>query len=190
LSLMATFSSEEIARYKEMAMNIRESRKFKQEFFLPMLQKIEAYIHRQGEIGKPLTVSGLIIASGVNQRSFYEMKNGKYDYALYQYADYEGVDLENDIVDEYCGLPYHVNSKDIAVLLAPASEVIERAMLLQAEETETRLYEKGRVGDIFTMKAQHGWQEEEKHQVTNNTLVIASEGESQRALQRLLGSSE
>lgn len=182
-------NSEEVAKYREIANKFREARKFKQEYFFPMYKRLEAYIESQRGKEKPLTISGLILASGVSQTTFNEMRNGKHDYALYQYADYEGVDLENDIVEDYNGLPYHVNSKGIEVLLVPASEILQRALLLQQEETETRLYEKGRVGDIFSLKAQHGWQEEEKQQITNNTLVIASESDSQRALQRLLGNT-
>lgn len=180
------YFSEEIAKYREIAERRREKKKIKQEFLLPMYRNMCEYIERERGSARPLTVSGLILASGCTKVMFYDIMNGKFDYALYQYVDYEKVDLDNTIVEEYEGLPYHINDKGVEVLLVTGSEMMQRIYLFQQEETERRLYEKGRVGDIFTLKAQHGWQEEEKQTVNNNTLVIASEEEAKIAMNKLL----
>ena len=58
-------------------------------------------------------------------------------------------------------------------------------MLAVEEQTEERLYSKGRVGDIFSLKAVHGWQEDNTPQTVNQTLVIASPEEAERAIKML-----
>ena len=71
------------------------------------------------------------------------------------------------------------------VLLIPYSLIIQKALLMIAEQTEERLYSNGRVGDIFALKAQHGWQEEQSPQTVNQTLVIATEEQAREAIKLL-----
>ena len=58
-------------------------------------------------------------------------------------------------------------------------------MLAVEEQTEERLYSKGRVGDIFSLKAVHGWQEDQAPQTVNQTLVIATEEQARKAIDLL-----
>ena len=53
------------------------------------------------------------------------------------------------------------------------------------EQTEERLYSKGRVGDIFALKAVHGWEEEQSPHTVNQTLVIATEEQAREAIKML-----
>lgn len=58
-------------------------------------------------------------------------------------------------------------------------------MLAIEAQTEERLYSKGRVGDIFSLKAVHGWKEDTAPQTVNQTLVIASEEQARQAINLL-----
>ena len=110
------------------------------------------------------------------------MRRGNFDHELFAYMDIHGIEEPEDYVD---GIPHcRVGGKD--VLLIPFSEIIEKALLMHENETETRLYEKGRVGDIFSLKAQHNWQEEDKKPHTvNQTLVIADSEQARKAIELL-----
>lgn len=180
----AKFSAEETARFKEIAEKRRKNYKYKQEFTLSLYDNIKAYMAKKHEDGSPLTISGLILACGIPKQSWQDLRNGNYDHALYMYCEYHNIDLDNGTFEQYDGMPIHADEDGNKVLLVPISQIVERALLMQEEETETRLYEKGRVGDIFSLKAKHGWQEEQKV-TNNNTLVIASETDARKALKLL-----
>lgn len=174
--------SEDISRYKEIAEKVRRSKKYRQEDLHRIYQGLIAYIDRQKENEKPITVSGMILASGISSATWYEMLGGDYDYRLYEYIDMHNINTNDaDIMDD---IPF-VEDENGVILLITYSDLLQKAMLLQQEQTEERLYEKGRVGDIFALKAMHGWQEETSPHTVNQTLVLASPEQAREAIKML-----
>lgn len=175
---------EEVRRYKEIAEKMRQSRKFKQEEVYNVYKRLNEYIERQREEDRPLTVAGMVNSTGMSKGTWYEMAAGDYDYQLPQLIDtYE---LEPTI--EIDGLPAticEINGEKRTILLIPWSFLTEKAMLAIEEQTEERLYSKGRVGEIFALKAVHGWREEPSPQTVNQTLVIASPEQARDAIKAL-----
>ena len=174
---------EEVAAYKEVAEKIRRAKKYKQEDLAAIYKRIMDYIADKREQDKPITVSGMILASGISRATWYEMLSGDYDYRLYQYIDTHNIDeMQKLDVD---GMEAVINSDGEVVLLICYSEILQKAMLMLEEQTEERLYKSGRVGDIFSLKAIHGWREEQSPQTVNQTLVIATEEQAREAIKLL-----
>ena len=174
---------EEVAAYKEAAEKIRRAKKYKQEDLATIYKRIMDYIADKREQDKPITVSGMILASGISRATWYEMLAGDYDYRLYQYIDTHNIDeMQKLDVD---GMEAVINSDGEVVLLICYSEILQKAMLMLEEQTEERLYKSGRVGDIFSLKAIHGWREEQSPQTVNQTLVIATEEQAREAIKLL-----
>ena len=174
---------EEVAAYKEVAEKIRRAKKYKQEDLATIYKRIMDYIADKREQDKPITVSGMILASGISRATWYEMLSGDYDYRLYQYIDTHNIDeMQKLDVD---GMEAVANSEGEVVLLICYSEILQKAMLMLEEQTEERLYKSGRVGDIFSLKAIHGWREEQSPQTVNQTLVIATEEQAREAIKLL-----
>ena len=183
--------SEDISRYKEVAEKMRRKKKYRQEDLYDIYNRIKDYIRvRTVETDpdylpdKPLTVSGMILASGVNKRSWYDIINGDYDYKLYEYIDIYNIQLDT-ITDTIDGIPYVKNNDDRVVLLIEYSQILQKGMLAIETQTEERLYKKGRVGDIFSLKSVHGWREDATPSTVNQTLVIASEEQARKAIELL-----
>lgn len=174
---------EEVAAYKEVAEKIRRAKKYKQEDLAAIYKRIMDYVADKREQDKPITVSGMILASGISRATWYEMLAGDYDYRLYQYIDTHNIDeMQRLDVD---GMEAVINSEGEVVLLNCYSEILQKAMLMLEEQTEERLYKSGRVGDIFSLKAIHGWREEQSPQTVNQTLVIATEEQAREAIKLL-----
>lgn len=175
---------EHIDSFKRMAEERRRACKFKQESALEIYNNVKTYISERTEQGRPLTISGLILASGVSTDTYYKMSSGEYDYRLLEYTDMYNIDVDS-ITKTIDGIPVYVDSNGSDILLIAFSQIFQKALLLIAEQTEERLYQKGRVGDIFALKAQHGWQEEQSPQTVNQTLVIATEEQAREAIKML-----
>lgn len=175
--------SEEIAKYREIAEKQRKAKKYKQEDLTGIVQRLNDYIEEQTVNDKPLTVAGMIRAAGVSKDTWYRMIGGDYDYHLYQYIDYHNIEL--DTLPQTDGIPTMKDSNGAEILLISYSEALQKAMLAVEEQTEERLYSKGRVGDIFSLKAVHGWQEDSQPQSVTNNLVIASPEQAKRAIDLL-----
>lgn len=168
--------------HRALAERYRNGRVYSQEFAYVLYKRMKDYVDEVRGSDKPITISGLILASGINKLTWYSMKNGKKDYELFSFMDCNKVSFEDaEYID---GLPYVEHCGNI-VLLITFSEVIEKILLMHEDETETRLYEKGRVGDIFALRSQHHWQEEQSPQTVNQTLVIASEEQARKAIEML-----
>ena len=181
---LAEFSkrrSEDITKYREAAEKWRKTRRYRQEDLYGIMERMNAYVDAQIQADRPLTISGMVRASGVNERVWYAMLNGEYDYRLYEYADMHNIDLE--------ALPFGettvIHNDDGDIALITYSQALQKARLAVQEQTEERLYMKGRVGDIFALKAVHGWQEEQSPQTVNQTLVIATEEQARKAIDLL-----
>lgn len=174
----------ELDGYKQFAESRRKNRTFTQEQLTVYYDRANEYIRDRDDEDKPYTISGVILALGIDDMSFKRMKDGDYDYRLYEYMDL------NNITDDMVRLdgnnvPY-VEIDGKRVILIPYSEVIEKIYLMLQEQIETRLYEKGRVGDIFALKSKYGWSDSgEKPQTVNQTLVIATEEQAREAIRLL-----
>ena len=173
--------SEDISKYKEAAERRRQKRKYRQEDLFGIIERINAYIDRQGREGRPFTVAGLIRAAQVSKSTWYEMLAGDYDYRLIEYADRHGIDLDTLPANTTTTI---TDTEGREVVLIAYSEALQKAMLAIEEQTEERLYSKGRVGDIFSLKAVHGWQEERTPQTVNQTLIIG-ESDARKAIEAL-----
>ena len=176
---------EDIASYKEIAERVRQNKKYKQEEVLTVYNRLNAYIEKQNHEGRPLTVSGMIKVSGVNKTTWYDMLGGEHDYMLYQLIDTYNIDMDNTYdIDGMPATTININGNDTEILLICWGELLQKAMLSIEEQTEERLYSKGRVGDIFSLKAVHGWQEEQTPHTVNQTLIIG-ESDARKAIEAL-----
>lgn len=175
--------SEDITRYKEIAEKVRRSRKWKQEDLAGVCERLKTHIEKCNE-DDPLTIGGMIVAAGMMKEDWYAAANGEYDYRLYEYIELHNIDTA-DAQTNADGQPYVITEHG-EVLLIPYSSVIQKAILLKETADERRLLKKGRVADIFNMKALHGWQEETSPHTVNQTLVLASPEQAREAI-KLLG---
>ena len=173
---------EDIARYKEIAESVRKSRKWKQEDLSGVYEKIKKYIDATDD-EEPLTVSGMMFHSGMNKDCWYSAVNGEYDYRLYEYIETHNIDINTASIDDE-GIPYVINAENEIVMLICWSDVLQKALLYKEHMDERRLLKKGRVADIFNMKAIHGWQEEQAPHTVNNTLIIG-ESDARKAIDAL-----
>ena len=177
---------EDIASYKEIAERVRQNKKYKQEEVLTVYNRLNAYIEKQNQEGRPLTVGGMIKASGVNKTTWYDMLQGQHDYMLYQLIDTYNIDIDNAYeVDGIPATTININGTETEILLICWRELLQKAMLSIEEQTEERLYSNGRVGDIFALKSVHNWKEEASPQTVNQTLVIATEEQARKAIELL-----
>lgn len=65
------------------------------------------------------------------------------------------------------------------------SGVMQKAKLLVQQQDEQRLKIRGQVGDIFVMKVQHGWIEEDKRTIVHEHKLLPSSEDARKALQEL-----
>lgn len=178
--------SEDIANYKEIAEKVRRNKKYRQEEVLTVYNRLNAYIERQNKEDRPLTVSGMIKASGINKSTWYDMLGGEHDYMLYQLIDTYNIDISKaHNIDNIPAITVNIDNNNVDILLITWRELLEKAMLSIEEQTEERLYSKGRVGDIFALKAVHDWKEEASPQTVNQTLVLASPEQAREAINLL-----
>lgn len=175
--------SEDISRYKEMAEKARKSRKWKQEDLAGVYDRLNTHIAESNE-DEPLTIAGMMLAAGMRRDDWYAAVNGEYDYRLYEYIELHDIKTEDALINDD-GFPY-VITENGEVLLIAYSEVMQKAILLKEASDERRLLKKGRVADIFNMKALHNWQEETSPHTVNQTLVLASPEQAREAI-KLLG---
>ncbi|NBI63169.1 hypothetical protein D3Z38_08950 [Clostridiales bacterium] len=150
-----------------------------------MIQRIGEYFQSQQENGKPCTRAGIILALGVNKDTYYRYLSGEMDYLMEEHLLVNRIDIETaDRIQLPDGQEIPVDCAKNPLI--PFSEILQKAVLRLEEQAEERLYSKARPGDIFTLK-QYGWTDERSPGTVNNTLVIASAEESDRALRMLYG---
>lgn len=182
LAEISRMESARIAKYNEIAEKQRRAKKYKQEDLAGAMDRIQDYITEQTDAEKPLTISGMIRAAGISKGTWYEMLRGDYDYRLYEYCDMHDIDI--DTIDRTTTAVV-TDGEGNRIALITWSEALQKAVLAVEEQTEERLYSKGRVGDIFSLKALHGWQEDQSPQTVNQTLVIATEEQARKAIDLL-----
>ena len=174
--------SEDISRYKEIAEKVRKSRKWKQEDLAGVYDRLNTHISESNE-DEPLTIAGMMLAAGMAKEDWYAAVNGEYDYRLYEYIELHNINTSDAQINDD-GFPYIITENG-EILLIPYSDVMQKAILLKEAADERRLLKKGRVADIFNMKALHNWQEETSPHTVNQTLVIASEEQARKAIEAL-----
>jgi hypothetical protein len=111
--------------------------------------------------------------SGMDKKTFYQAKNGKYDDSLAMYLYKEGIEeTDAEMVD---GLPVHNG-----VILLPPSELIEKIyLILEDKITEEMLAAKNMpqvTSRIFLKKAVFGYTDQPQTVNQTNVLQI-SEGQ-------------
>lgn len=158
-----------------------DTRKYNLEYFTGLFYSVKEYAK-----GNPLSVARIILMSGMDKKTFYEAKNGKYDDSLAMYLYKEGIEeSEAEIVD---GLPMHNG-----VILLPPSEIIDKLyLMMEAKITEELLQAKNMpqvTSRIFLKKAVFGYSDQP--QTINQTNVLnISEGTFDLAEKMLNDSSK
>lgn len=150
-----------------------------------MINRIGQYFQRQAEKNKPCTRAGLILALDISRDTYRRYLNGEMDYLLEEYLLVNQIDMDScDRIqlDDGTEIPVDCAGNPLITF----SAILQKAVLKLEEQAEERLYSKARPGDIFTLK-QYGWTDEKSPGTVNNTLVIASAEESDRALRMLYG---
>ena len=180
----------EIDQYKKFAAARRSRRKYKQENAGVMYEQIKEYAAQCIDDRQPMTIAGMMLATGTNKDFWSKAQNNEYDYLLEEYISLHRITADN--ITEIDGLPYHLTTDDdgeiAAVLLLPYSEILEKSTILIQDQLERNLYtNKGNpAGSIFSLKAQFKWREEEPTTTySSNTLIIADKDQAVKALEML-----
>jgi hypothetical protein len=178
-----------IERYKAFAEARRKAIKYGQEFAYTLMNNLTAYIEECQRTNEPITNGGLIMASGVGKDTYYKMREGEYDYRLYEYMDVNGITW--DMADSSSGYPVYYSDSGPVVLL-PFAELIEKSeLVLQAQREKACSSLRGNpAGNIFLLKAQQGFRDDSEvnRGTVNNNLVlnnVATLEEARDALKRL-----
>ena len=156
-----------------------------------MAVRIAVYIATCKENERPLTETGLAVALRMFRPTLKKYMNGEMDYVVL--GGYVCRENEADIkveIDQFrksgnkeAKMYYdYITDYDDKDLLP--SEVVGRARQLVSMEREERLMSKGRVGDLYTMKAREGkeWREDEHKQ---DKVVIVGNNNALEALKQL-----
>ena len=177
--------AEMIAHYKEVAAQIAKVTKYGQEYALTLKDRLEEYIEEQELQHKPLTVAGMIRASGLSRDTYDRYRDGEADHMLYAFMDANGISYEHE--DELLTLP---DGRE--VLLVRLGTLIKQAELYIQEQREAACSSNrgNPAGNIFLLKAQQGFrdQPEDSRTTNNNTLIlnnVASLSEAKDALNLL-----
>lgn len=171
-----------IEHYKEVARQLAGVIKYGQEYALTLKDNLEAYIIDSETQRKPLTIAGMVRASGMGTETYYRYREGEADHLLYMFMDTNNIDYshEGEIFQLQDGRE---------VLLVRLSHLIKQAELAVQEQRETACSSNrgNPAGNIFLLKAQQGFQDTPVSQQTNNSLTVnvASLGEAREALQLL-----
>ena len=145
-----------------------------------LIERLTNYVEEQERIGKPLTVAGFILASGVPERSWYDLRDGMYDASIEEYK------LTHDIPLD--AMEYTTEDGEILSLI-PWSEIINRCYLLLQQERELGCVagKAGNVvGNIFLLKSQHGLSDmPQQIQSQTNIQIVANSETAMKALEML-----
>lgn len=141
----------------------------------------------------PYTLTGLNIATGTDLNKYYD---GSRDHINNEHVkvDQNNNYIEIDIYDTEKAFIYDCeNIPELQAYICRLydksdynsihfSDIAKKARQIVEEQAEQRLYIKGRVADIFTMKSQYKWQEE---QTTRHVVQIATPEDARQALEAL-----
>lgn len=168
----AKLSNEQITRYKEMATTRYDRMKYTQEYMGVLFNLANEYIVECERKGKHMTIAGLQRALGINSKSWYRMRNGDMDHALYEFLAQH--DLPEDYADTLETMVWEEDGKQVPLITY--SEFLDNLYLRQQELLEEVCINKSNpVGSIFLLKAMHKISDSPSVSVTNNTLNIYQE---------------
>lgn len=158
---------EEIQKYKEYAEARKRNRVYSQESMPMYMDRANKYFEEQDRKGKPYTVAGLLLALDIGKDSWSRISNGDFDYQLEEFY----VDNPN-----YDGIP-----------LIAWSEFAEKCSLkIQAMREENCSSLRGNpAGNIFLLKAQNGFREDDTPSHVTQNLVICDGEQARKALELL-----
>lgn len=156
------YEIEKREEFREYMVKRVDQRKYNLEYFTGLYYDVMSYAQ-----GHSMSVAQIILLSGMDRRTFYDAKNGKYDDSLAMYLYKEGIEeSEAEIVD---GLPMYKG-----VILLPPSEIIDKLYLvMEAKITEELLAAKTMpqvTSRIFVEKAVFGYSDQP--QTVNQTNVL------------------
>lgn len=147
---------------------------------------------------EPYTATGLQVALSMDNATYNRYKQGRQDERI---ADII-LTVDGRLIEDNKRLPEHEKAllydyqsradlqpyyeylycNDGGIDEIYFSTIIQKAYKLIEEQAEKRLYIRGSVADIFTLKARYGWQEEKR---TVHRFEIATEEQALKALQDL-----
>lgn len=157
---------------------------FSYEQLLISLSNIAKYIDDTKAAKGYLTTAGMVLASGVSKETLARILAGERDYLAGVFLEQHGLS-EKDI--KYDETPPYVVVEGTKVPVISLRDELEKLSLQVEEQTEERLYKHGRTGDIFALKAVHGWKDgtNGESKTIHNTLVIASKEQAEEAIKLL-----
>jgi hypothetical protein len=182
LNAASRAKAERVEHYKEVARQQAKVIRYGQEYAATLLDNLNQYIIDRQNQRKPLTIAGLIRASGVSQDTYKRYRDGDADHMLYAYMTEHDIDYQEE--------GNEVTTPDgEKVLLCRLSTIIKTAELAVQEQLEENCYtNRGNpAGSIFGLKARYEWRDDpDKVQQTNTlNIQVASLDEAREALKRL-----
>lgn len=158
------YAAEKYEEFRDYMVRRVDRRKYNLEYFTGLFYDVLSYAKEH-----TLTVARIILMSGMDRKTFYEAKNGRYDDSLAMYLYKEEIEESDaELVD---GLPMHNG-----VILLPPSELIEKMYLIMEDKiTEEMLKAKNMpqvTARIFLKKAVFGYSDQPQTVNQTNFLQI------------------
>lgn len=168
--------------YRQIAEQQAKVIKYGQPYALTLMDNLNEYIIERQNHNKPLTIAGLVRASGMSIDTYHRYRDGDADHMLYEYMDLHDIPFTEE------GNIYQTAEGE-KVLLLRLSQIIKTAELAVQEQLEENCYtNRGNpAGSIFGLKARYEWRDDpDKVQQTNTlNIQVASLDEAREALKRL-----
>lgn len=185
ISDFSRFEAETLNQYRKYAEARRNRRVYKQEQVGVMLRAFLNYREDKLKHNKPMTVAGTLLALDLNDSFWLKIKNGDYDYLLEEYIEVNNINEEDIYYNDLSVESVLVNNQE--VMLIPFSKLWEKIHLaIQEQREEACSSTRGNpAGNIFLLKAQQGFKEEDSPSYVNQTLVIADKEKALEALKLL-----
>ena len=154
---------------------------YSQEELTVFYDKMWAYV----ESNEVITISGCVLAMGINPRAFSRMRCGEFDYRLEQFCAENDISQAQWLYDKR-DIPYIIDSNGNRVLMIDYGELIEMFMLLYQNQAEKQVLSNKPVGGIFCLKSQFQWNDKVEEQVQpQERLVICDKAQAEKALDML-----
>lgn len=158
------------------------NKKYKQADVYRIATACSKYIEDCQSRNKPLTVAGFILAAGVPESTWYDMRDGKMDSITSLYT------MQHNYTDDN-GQPLYVDeTTGEAETLVTPSEIVKRCYLVLQNQLESNCYNvkaHNVAGSIFGLKAQFRWSDDTTPQQLTQNLVICDAAAAKRALKLL-----
>ena len=199
ITMFNTWYSKDIKEYKRFAKNKSNAFRYSQEYLTELTTNIVSYLKGTKESGKPLTIAGFYRSMNIQKKDYYKMKNGDFDWKLYQFMDFNNIQ-ETDIQvfeDGTLGfVEYWLDADGQFFVMNTYSEIIEKALLVLEMQAEERLLSAKSNSSIsaaiFILKAKFGWSDKPDTNVliSNSTMNVANKQEADRIFKLTLAKIE